>query len=84
LHPRLFGVEALIEERVVYVVEGEKSVEVLNNHGLAATCGPYGVTRWLSSWSEDLWRAGCHLAIVLSDADDPGRSRRCNACVRMY
>ena len=55
------------------VVEGEKSVTALTALGLVATCPPSGASLWTEAYSEDLWRAGANVVVVLPDNDQPGR-----------
>src|SRR5262249_35208541 len=44
-------IEALANDRIVFVVEGEKDVENLRRIGVIATCNPGGVGKWLASMS---------------------------------
>lgn len=57
-------------ERTVYLVEGEKDVETLIDHGLVATCNPFGAGKFLPEHAEVL--RGRNVVIV-QDRDDPGR-----------
>lgn len=54
----------------IYVVEGEKDVETLRAHGLAATCNPGGAGKWEDRYSEALRNA---TIILLPDNDAAGR-----------
>ena len=69
----LYRLPHLIDARLVLVVEGEKSVTALTALGLVATCPPSGASLWTEAYSEDLWRAGANVVVVLPDNDQPGR-----------
>ena len=69
----LYRLAHLIDERLVLVVEGEKSVGRLTGLGFVATCPPSGSSMWLEVYAEVLWRAGAHEAVVIPDNDRPGR-----------
>jgi Protein of unknown function (DUF3987) len=67
--------EAIANERVVLVVEGEKDVESLRAIGISATCSPGGAAdvgktpKWRPVYSESLRGADI---VVLNDNDAPG------------
>ena len=82
--PGLYRLPELIDVHRVFVVEGEKSVERLWSLGLPATCPPSGASRWLREWSDDLWRVGCREAVILPDADRPGRKHAELVCAVTY
>ena len=69
----LYRLPHLIDARLVLVVEGEKSVGRLTGLGFVATCPPSGSSIWLEVYTEVLWRAGAHEAVVIPDNDRPGR-----------
>lgn len=54
----------------ICIVEGEKDVDRLVEHGLAATCNPGGAGKWIAAYSDHL--SGARVA-VLPDNDGPGR-----------
>ncbi|MBA3768099.1 MAG: hypothetical protein H0W99_14180, partial [Acidobacteria bacterium] len=54
----------------VFVVEGEKDADALWEHGLVATCNPFGADNWKDHYSDAL--AG-RSVVVLPDNDEPGR-----------
>ena len=62
--------QAQKDSTIVYVVEGEKDVETLENLGQLATCNPMGAGKWLPQYSELL--RGLHV-VILPDNDTPGR-----------
>lgn len=62
---------AIIEQREIFVVEGEKDVETLKKQGLIATCNPMGAGKWQESYNTMLKDA--HV-IILSDNDDIGKA----------
>jgi len=57
-------------EDIVFVVEGEKDVLVLERLGLVATTNAGGAGKWRDEFSEFLWD---RQVAVLPDHDDPGR-----------
>jgi hypothetical protein len=74
-HPRqvLYHLPEVLEAPIVFVVEGEKDVETLRQHGFVATTNAGGAkARWLPSYSEAL--AGREV-ILIPDNDAPGRQR---------
>jgi hypothetical protein len=54
---------------VVYVVEGEKDVEALEEAGAIATCNPGGAGKWRPEYSDALRGAQ---VVVVSNLDEPG------------
>jgi putative DNA primase/helicase len=70
----LFCLHELIKElaagRTIFVVEGEKDVITLHQHGIAATCNPMGASRWLPEFNETLKGADI---VICGDNDEPGR-----------
>lgn len=63
-------IEAIADDRPVYVVEGEKKADALAKIGLAATCNPAGAGKWPAHFAE--FFAGARV-IILPDNDEPGR-----------
>ena len=63
--------EAAGEERVIYVVEGEKDADTLAESGLTATTCPMGAGKWREHYSQALSGASI---VILPDNDDAGRS----------
>jgi AAA domain len=70
--------EAMANERVIAIVEGEKDCEALRRIGVPATCNPGGASepgkksKWRSEYSEMLRRAD--IIIIIPDNDEPGRA----------
>jgi 5S rRNA maturation endonuclease (ribonuclease M5) len=62
--------EAIALGHPIYLVEGEKDADVLQMHGLTATCNPMGAGKWRASYTAVLKDA--HV-VVLADFDDAGR-----------
>jgi 5S rRNA maturation endonuclease (ribonuclease M5) len=57
-------------KETVWIVEGEKDVEMLRKAGLIATCNPMGAGKWRSSYNASLkGRTVC----IIPDADAPGK-----------
>lgn len=66
---------AIAAGQTVYVVEGEKSADVLAGHGHAATCNPFGAddgngSKWLPQMTEAL--RGAPLVVIVADHDAKG------------
>ena len=57
----------------VFIVEGEKSVDRLTQHGLAAVCAPFGATKWYPEWTALVMATGCAEVVIVADNDKPGR-----------
>jgi AAA domain len=56
----------------VFVVEGEKSADYLNNNGCVATCSAGGSKwQWPKTWGD--YFTGAYSVYVLADNDEPGR-----------
>lgn len=66
----LYRLREVVEAAVVFIVEGEKDVETLREHGFVATCNPGGAGKWRPEFAE--WLRG-KTVIVVPDADEPGR-----------
>lgn len=68
-------VQAIAEERFVYIAEGEKDVDSLRRCGRVATCNPEGASESGSKWRQEYTDAlrGAHV-VILPDNDDPGRA----------
>jgi 5S rRNA maturation endonuclease (ribonuclease M5) len=62
--------EAVASGAVVFVVEGERDVESLEQLGLVATCNPMGAGKWRAAYATGL--SGARV-VVLPDADHAGR-----------
>ena len=54
----LYRADFLIDHRLVLVCEGEKATEAAVGLGFAATCGPWGASKWTPDFTETLWRVG--------------------------
>lgn len=63
--------KAVAQNRVVFVVEGEKDADLLAGLGYAATTNPMGAGKWRDEFSA-YFRGG--RAIILPDNDEPGRA----------
>ena len=58
-------------ERVVFVVEGEKDVDTLRDHGVPATSNPMGAGKWWPEFNTILLGAD---VVICGDNDEPGRN----------
>lgn len=58
------------KDEFIYICEGEKDVEALEQRGLIATCNPHGAGKWRDEYSEYL--SGLH-CVILPDNDEAGR-----------
>src|SRR5215470_16058019 len=47
-------IKDLAADRVVFIVEGEKDVNTLRQHGVPATCNPMGAGKWWPEFNEVL------------------------------
>lgn len=62
--------EAIVNEDIIFIVEGEKQVENLKKLGLTGTTNPQGAEKWNDSYSMSLtWAITC----ILPDNDHPGQ-----------
>jgi len=66
----LYRLREVVEAAVVFVVEGERDVETLREHGFVATCNPGGAGKWRPEYADVLRGKTC---IVIPDTDEPGR-----------
>jgi putative DNA primase/helicase len=74
-HPNqvLYHLPEVLENPIVFLVEGEKDVEKLREHGFVATTSAGGAKApWLISYTEAL--RGREV-IIIPDSDPPGRQR---------
>jgi len=65
-----YNLPELIEADTVFIVEGEKDADNLNDIGLTASCNPMGAGKWRESFNQ--YFEGKHI-IILPDNDDEGR-----------
>ncbi len=63
-------IEALAQDRTVFLVEGEKDVDRLWALGVPATCNPAGAGKWRDEFSPMFDGAD---VVILPDNDDAGR-----------
>ncbi|MBV8754427.1 MAG: hypothetical protein JO328_16315 [Hyphomicrobiales bacterium] len=63
-------VQAIAEDRTIFVVEGEKDCDTLSSLGLAATCNLGGANKWRAKDSAALRGAR---VVLLPDNDEAGR-----------
>jgi len=61
------------EQKTIFLVEGEKKVDLLQSWGLIATCNSGGAQNWHAGMTE-LLRDAADL-VILEDNDDAGRKR---------
>lgn len=74
-HPEqvLYHLREVLESPIVFVVEGEKDVETLRQHGFVATTNAGGSNaRWLDGYTEALRGREC---VIIPDNDGPGWQR---------
>ncbi|SFN81145.1 AAA domain-containing protein [Cohaesibacter marisflavi] len=65
--------EAIAQEQPIYIVEGEKDVERLEQLGIVATCNPGGAKKWPESVNSHFLQAD---VFIIPDNDDAGREHR--------
>ena len=58
------------EDRVVFIVEGEKSVDWLRSLGIPATCSPGGANKWRPELSQFFVDSD---VVIIPDHDQPGQ-----------
>ena len=63
-------IEAIAENRTVFVVEGEKDVDALAEIGVVASCNPGGANKWQDELTPHFRGAN---VVIIPDADAPGR-----------
>jgi 5S rRNA maturation endonuclease (ribonuclease M5) len=63
--------QAKMDDRVVWIAEGEKDVHALIDHGLVATCNAGGAGKWTAEHARHL--EGMDVTIV-ADRDEPGQA----------
>jgi putative DNA primase/helicase len=64
-------IQAVSEERTISIVEGEKDVDKLGEHGITATCNPGGAGKWRHEHSAYLRGAD---VVLIPDNDYSGRA----------
>jgi 5S rRNA maturation endonuclease (ribonuclease M5) len=63
-------VEAIVENRTVFIVEGEKDADNLAALGVVATCNPGGANKWQNELTSHFKGAD---VVIVPDGDGPGR-----------
>lgn len=72
-HQVLYHLPEVLEAAIVFVVEGERDVETLREHGFVATTNAGGAKApWLPQFTEAVWGRE---VILIPDSDEPGRRR---------
>ncbi len=72
-HQVLYHLPEVLENPIVLIVEGEKDVETLRQHGFVATTNAGGASApWLEGYTEALRGREC---IIIPDNDHPGWQR---------
>lgn len=66
---RLYKAHRLKESQLVFIVEGEKKVEMLEALGLVATTNDDGAGKWKDEYSDDLADKD---VVIIDDNDEPG------------
>jgi hypothetical protein len=61
--------EAISNDRTVFIAEGEKDCDALLKLGVTATCNPMGAEKWSDAYSETLRGAD---VVIIPDRDKPG------------
>ncbi len=64
-------IKAVGQKQKIFLVEGEKDVLALVEHGLEATCNPGGAGKWQDNYTETL--SGAQV-VIIADRDAPGRA----------
>ena len=62
-------IEAVANDQIVYICEGEKDVLAVEATGATATCNPGGAGKWKADY--DQFFAGAQV-VIISDDDEPG------------
>lgn len=62
--------EAIEEDRTIFLVEGEKDADALIKRGLVATTVPMGAGKWMKEYNTFFDNAD---VVILPDNDEPGR-----------
>jgi len=65
----LYNLPAVLDAAILFVVEGEKDVEALREHGCGATCNAGGVGKWLPEYNRAFTGKS---VVVIPDRDPPG------------
>ena len=68
---RLPSLTQELPDKLVYIVEGEKDVHALEDHGRLATCNAGGAGSWKQEWGPLFQSAS---VIIWADKDEPGMS----------
>lgn len=68
----VYRLPELAEQRLVYLVEGEKDADRLWSLGLPATTAAAGAESWRPEYASQLAEAGVQEAVLLPDNDEPG------------
>jgi predicted P-loop ATPase len=74
-------IEAIANERVVFVVEGEKDVLTLQQHNVIATTNPMGAGKWRAGFREFFSNAD---VVICGDNDAPGRDHVADVARKLH
>jgi len=85
IKPLLYNLKAVVEaiknDKVIYVVEGEKDVDNLGKLGLVATTNPMGAGKWQDHYSDYLVNAS---VVIVPDNDEPGKQHAQDIAKSLY
>ncbi len=74
-------IKAVKDNRIVFVVEGEKDVETMLDQDFAATTSPFGAGTWRKEYTETL-RNG--RIVIIPDNDEAGRKHALKVAGALY
>ncbi len=74
-------IRAVNDRQTIYIVEGEKDVEALQNIRLTATCNAGGAGKWEKGWSSHFNGAD---VVIIADKDKPGRDHAKNVASALF
>ncbi|HRH41019.1 MAG TPA: hypothetical protein PKY82_05195, partial [Pyrinomonadaceae bacterium] len=77
----LYRLPEILSAEMVFLVEGEKDVEILRTQGFVATCNPQGALKWRDEYNDYLKNK---TIVILPDNDEPGRKHALQVATSLY
>lgn len=77
---RLPKIVAAGSSETIFIVEGEKDVDLLESHGMVATCNPGGANKWLKDYNKWL---NDRYVVIIPDNDRPGQNHATDIATKL-
>ena len=77
----VYNLPEVLANQLIFIAEGERDCDALTEHGFVATTSPFGALKFRSEYAE--WFRGKD-AVILPDADAPGRAHAVDVARKLH